>query len=150
MADAMVEGLGRLHGHLDLREVVDGQGRTVMKEGRVVWELLQHLAFFLYWARSDDAIIVPAGFLTDLASIPRLARGLVPVSGSFNRAAIIHDWLYKNKGAGIPENYRAGLDLRAKSDHIFNEAMRAAGVSTPMRLAMFSAVRLGGWAGWGS
>src|SRR5689334_1061409 len=46
---------------------------------------------------TTDKIVVPAGFVTDLASIPRAFWGppffLTP-AGQYSRAAIIHDYLY--------------------------------------------------------
>lgn len=39
-------------------------------------------------------ITVPAGFVTDFASIPRLFWRILPPWGSYNRAAVVHDFLY--------------------------------------------------------
>lgn len=39
-------------------------------------------------------ITVPAGFLTDLASVPAFARAFVGRVGPHLEAAIVHDWLY--------------------------------------------------------
>lgn len=41
-------------------------------------------------------LVVPAGFVTDLASIPRLFRNLpwLDTNGLSRRPAVTHDWLY--------------------------------------------------------
>src|SRR5678810_817023 len=40
-------------------------------------------------------IEVPAGFCTDFASIPRIVWPVIPPRGRFNRAAFVHDLLYR-------------------------------------------------------
>lgn len=92
----------------------------------------------LIYLRSDyTAITVPAGFITDLASIPRLLHPLIPVNGKHRAAAVLHDYLYAMQT--MP---------RAQCDAIFLEAMEACGVRWTQRWAMYSAVRVGGWAPW--
>ena len=56
------------------------------------WRLLTRLKY--YSETIDQEITVPSGFFTDLASVPRLFRWLVPVANAKNRrAAIVHDYL---------------------------------------------------------
>ena len=56
------------------------------------WRLLSRVQY--YSETIGQEIIVPAGFFTDLASVPRLFRWLVPVANAKNRkAAIVHDYL---------------------------------------------------------
>ncbi|WP_372830986.1 DUF1353 domain-containing protein [Pontibacterium sp.] len=77
------------------------------------------------------------GFICDLASIPRIFRPVFPVHGKHTRAAVIHDWLYRNK-----------LGKRKEADLIFLEAMEELGVSRFKRYTMYAAVRAGGWTYW--
>jgi hypothetical protein len=88
---------------------------------------------------AQRVIEVPAGFETDLATIPRMFAGLIPVNGKHRNAAIIHDYLYVNK----PE-----WCTRALADSIFLEAMEVLGESAWRRRAMYLAVRVGGWVYW--
>ena len=83
----------------------------------------------------DEVITVPAGFETDLASIPRRLRGIVSLDRGVE-AAIIHDWLYaKNIGT------------RKKADEIFKRLLDATeGFATAN--AMYWSVRLFGWGPW--
>lgn len=83
------------------------------------------------------AIIVPKGFITDFASIPRLARWVISPNGASRHAAVIHDWLYVSQ-----------TKTRAQSDEIFLEALEVSGVSWIQRKTMYAAVRAGGWIYW--
>lgn len=83
---------------------------------------------------SVGAITVPAGFVTDFASVPRVLWNVLPPFGRYGKAAIVHDFLYRTKGYAS----------KPVADAIFLEAMKALGVSTLVRYAMFYAVRLFG------
>jgi hypothetical protein len=98
------------------------------------WQLVTPLLYL----RSDHGLIaVPTGFVTDLASIPRVFHPLIPVNGKHRAAAIIHDYLYETQ-----------TTTRAEADLIFLEAMEASGVRFTQRWAMYLAVRMGGWMAW--
>ncbi len=84
---------------------------------------------------------VPAGFVTDFASIPRFARVLIPKLGRYNKAAVLHDAIYQNAAIPVMLN-RKGADLT------FLGGMVALGVAPWKRRLMYWAVRLGGWAAW--
>jgi hypothetical protein len=86
-------------------------------------------------------LIVPAGFQTDLASIPRGLWNLLPKSGPYDPAAVIHDYLY----ASAP---RLGSLDRAACDRVLREAMAACGVPAWQRWVIYSAVRVGGQRAW--
>jgi len=83
----------------------------------------------------DDApvnIKVPAGFATDLASVPRLPVVHWLFAGRARRAAILHDWLYELR---YPRKW---------ADRVFRAAMQAEGVGAINRWAMWAGVRIGG------
>lgn len=84
-------------------------------------------------------IEVPAGFTTDLASIPSVFRILIPVNGRHRLAAILHDYLYQDHPAWC---------TRSIADRIFLEAMVVVGESRMRRWAMYAAVRSCGWMYW--
>jgi hypothetical protein len=44
--------------------------------------------------QQGPTVEVPIGFVTDLASIPRIFWSLLPTDGSYTFAAIVHDYLY--------------------------------------------------------
>ncbi len=92
---------------------------------------------FGYVTKSRDKICVPVGFVTDLASIPWLFRRVLPKSGPYNKAAVIHDWLYRNH-----------TFERSRCDDILLEAMAFEGVGYCKRYTIYWAVRAGGWLPW--
>lgn len=91
----------------------------------------------IYVTRAGEVIVVPDGFTTDLASIPRMFHWLIPVNGRHRSAAIVHDYLFV-----IQDRPREQVDL------IFLQAMEDSGVRWSQRQAMYRAVRLGGWLPW--
>lgn len=105
------------------------------------WELVEPLDYYCY--RYETIIVVPAGFVMDLASIPRLLTPIFPVHGKYTRAAAIHDWLYAQRGF-VKNRYFT----RKECDIIFEDAMAELGVSWIKRKLMYAAVRLGGWLAW--
>ena len=76
-------------------------------------------------------LVVPAGMVTDLASIPRLFRSVVPQVADHLIPALFHDAACE----GL-----LGL-TRAEADQMFLDFMEASGVGRVRRYAMFSAVR---------
>src|SRR5262245_46141191 len=43
-------------------------------------------------------VVVPAGFVTDFASTPRALWSVVPPTGRYQLAAVVHDFLYWDQG----------------------------------------------------
>ena len=85
---------------------------------------------------SGVTVEVPAGFVTDLASVPRCLWWLLPPFGPWSAAAVLHDYLYTQ--------VRSGLCSRRFADLLFLESMTVLKVSRWRRLTMFYAVRLFG------
>lgn len=104
------------------------------------WKLLAPLAF--YSKRLGRVIIVPAGFVTDFASVPRLPFMYWFFGGKADRAAVVHDLLYRwGEPLGIS---------RWEADMIFLEAMEAMGMSFTVRYPMTWGVVIGGWWSYGN
>ena len=79
-------------------------------------------------------VIVPIGFVTDLASIPQIlwSFGIRP-EGSYAYAAVIHDYLYWTQERS-----------REEADRIFLYAMEDSKVEKGLRKKIYDAVRLAG------
>lgn len=90
------------------------------------WELREPVTY----EGRDETFVVPAGFKTDFASIPRMFVWLIPRYGNYTRAAILHDYLCTAKPVS-----------RADADGLFRRAMQELGVSVPRRWMMWAAVR---------
>lgn len=102
-----------------------------------------------YFAAPDAAepIIVPKGFITDYASIPRIFWPLLPPWGKYGPAAIVHDYLYTRAGMTVPspeDPSRMVESDRKTADRIFLLAMAQLGVGVVKRYVMYFAVRLFG------
>ncbi len=92
-------------------------------------------------------IIVPKGFITDFASIPRFMRWYINPVGKIRPAALVHDYLYSRIGCvtidGIKEVF-----TRKDCDDEFLEIMREIGMKYLKRNIAYRGVRVGGWKGW--
>ncbi|WP_152072482.1 DUF1353 domain-containing protein [Escherichia coli] len=96
------------------------------------WRLVEPFEFWLT-DEPEDVISVPAGYVTDLASVPRILWAIFPPHGRYAKAVIIHDWMYDN-----------GLRTKREADRIFLDAMKVLKVPAWRRLMMYCAVRLFG------
>lgn len=85
----------------------------------------------------DLTIVVPAGFSTDFASVPRIFWSILPPWGPYAPAAIVHDYLYVT-----------GIIPKKQADDIFLKIMKNLKVSKWKRNTMYQAVKLGGGEAW--
>jgi hypothetical protein len=85
-------------------------------------------------------IQVPAGYRTDLASVPRLPLVYWRAGGKAVLPAVLHDWLYEHS---------EGISRKA-ADDVFAEAMLEVGdpAWASTRWMMYRGVRLGGGGTW--
>lgn len=96
------------------------------------WEVLAPLVY-----RGDrDTFVVPPGFRTDFASVPRVVVWLFPRSGRYTPAAVLHDWL---TDVAVP----GGLVSARDADGVFRRVMRELGVPPLRRWLMWCGVRWG-------
>ena len=79
------------------------------------------------------AITVPAGFVTDYASIPERLWGIYSPHDQYSRAAVIHDYLYWSQ-----------LCTRLQADNLFMIAMKESDVPKGTRDVVYLFVRAGG------
>ena len=87
-------------------------------------------------------ITVPKGMLTDLSSVPRLARTIVGRVGPHLEASIVHDFLYI-AWQDVP-GYTAKSEDKVFADKLMRAAMRAANVETQQVELIYRAVRVFG------
>jgi hypothetical protein len=95
------------------------------------WELVEPVNY----AGNTETFVVPAGFQTDFASVPRIFVWLLPRYGKYTKAAILHDWLCAR--------VREGAFDRSDADGLFRRSMRELGVPFVRRWLMWAAVRWG-------
>ncbi len=111
-----------------------------LEPGRL-WQLVDPVRYEVGSKGSGAWIEVPSGFETDGASIPTFARLFLAIWGTYGRAAVIHDLLYRLLAAGTPHQM---APTRRDADRVFREAMAVLGTATALRWAMWAAVRVGG------
>lgn len=118
---------GRFEGALDATETKPG-----------VWRLNEPL---VYRARDGRRWIVPAGFWTNLYSIPEAIKWLFgEVDAEYGAGAALHDWLYEmHESLGIS---------RAEADGLLREATEALGMSGVKRGVIYAGVRVFGGRRW--
>ena len=105
---------------------------TVRRVDAERWALVDDLVYVGRWER----FVVPAGFRTDFATVPRVVTWLVPRFGAYTLAAILHDWL-------VSEGIRRGAVSAREADGIFRRVMRESGVPVLRRWLMWAGVRWG-------
>ena len=97
-------------------------------DGTGHFQLLQDL---IYHTDCKSRYIVPRGFKTDLASIPKFLWNIYPPHGLYLSASILHDYFCEN-------NWMSRKD----GDKLFLEAMSHSNVSKFTRMVIYYAVRL--------
>lgn len=104
----------------------------VQYRGDDKWMLLDELRFY----HGDGKIKVPAGFVSDLDSIPRIPYLHSFLKGRAVRSAVIHDWLYRRQVG------------RKRADRVMRDAMRVEGVAPIYRWLIYAGMRVFGWYGY--
>ena len=101
--------------------------------GNRLWVLTQPFIFSV----DDEVFVVPRGFVTDGASVPRVMYPICsPVSGPFGQGAIAHDFLYSVDGPDIG---------RLRADLVLYNMGRLRGAWISEAQLVKSGVNLFGW-----
>ena len=90
------------------------------------WSLFEDLICYV----NDTKIVVPAGFKTDIASIPQPVHWFCREYGRLNEAAVLHDMLYA-----------AEIFPRGLNDDIFRAGLIARGIPEWRANVMWGSVR---------
>jgi len=99
------------------------------------WELLADLVY-----QSDVAaqtFTVPAGFITNFASVPRIPIVYELAGDTASNAATVHDYLYSTH-----------IVTRSVADAVLREASDVTAVPDWRRQLMWAGVRVFGWLYW--
>jgi hypothetical protein len=87
----------------------------------------------LVWDDGTTRIVMPVGFVTDFASIPRLFWSISSPWDDHMKAAICHDYTYTQ-----------AIMSRKECDDLFYRQMKQLGVSLIRRLSVYWSTRLFG------
>jgi len=118
-----------LQGPLDLRRFKDPMYILLCPIGWKPKKITQDLS----------ALVVPAGFVTDFASIPRVFWSIFKPDGNYAYAAVLHDYLYWQQDRS-----------RSSADAIFRAAMDDLKITDFQSATLFHAVDLFGESAWES
>lgn len=89
--------------------------------GRDIWRVTKGFRYYIGDLGSNKWVNVPAGYLTDGASSPKLLWSVVPPWGAYGQAAVVHDILCEYLSitvSGLPQAIS-----RMEADRILREAM---------------------------
>jgi hypothetical protein len=111
------------------------EDHTLNPKGWVVWQDFHYLIEFA--DGRSFARTVPAGFHTDLASVPEVLQNIFPPNGKGNRAFCAHDWEYT-----ICEL------AREDADAVLLAGMETCGCPAIDDALFYEAVRIGGGGHW--
>ena len=100
-----------------LLEYIDGRNWRIISEFDFASEVAERL------------IKIPSGFITDFASVPRFFWRVLPPTGTYGKAAVIHDYLYRY--CTVSKNL---------ADLVFLEGMEVLQVPRYKRYIMYQAV----------
>lgn len=107
------------------------------------YRVAESFRYYLGEEYAEQWVYIPAGMLTDLASIPKIVWNILPPTGKYGAAAIVHDRLCNTLQitlAGKPQDI-----TRERADGILGEAMEVLQVSWLKRVTISSAVALHRW-----
>lgn len=107
--------------------VADVDDRYSMLTEPLVWKI----------GKTGRTIVVPAGFVTDYASIPPGVRAFIGKRGRHSRAAVVHDFLYWSQ-----------LCSRAQADNLMLIGMKEDDAGALRSWAIHTGVDLGGGFAW--
>lgn len=103
----------------------------LVSENPDTWRLLESL---VYQPARGCLVVVPPGFVSDFASVPRWPLVYWLCGGLAKAAAVLHDWMYT----------RPVTVARARADAIFSEAAGVSGVAGWRRGVAWAGVRVFG------
>jgi len=106
---------------------------VVQQIGDGEWRLERDLV----WEGGSERFTVGAGFRTNFASVPRPFWWLIPRTGKYTKAAVLHDALWCESKKPDGERRVDPWD----ADGIFRRTLKELGVSQVRRYVMWAAVR---------
>ena len=101
------------------------------------WVLKEELVY--QHPETNERTVIPRGFVTDLATVPRLFWVAFPPCGKYTSSAVLHDYLYW---------VQSPVCDRKCADDVLLVAMKEADVDIITRESIYNAVRLGGSSSW--
>jgi hypothetical protein len=108
---------------------------------RGLWQVMEALK---YESKGLGTFVVPIGFQTDFASVPRIPIAWLLCGDTAHPAAVLHDYLYTYHPTG------PGKAGRALADNLLREAALSEKVPAWRAWMLWAGVRIGGASHWGA
>jgi len=124
----------------DARLEIQYDDNASLRLDKNYWRVTKSFKYYVGNREDDIWVHVPAGYLTDGASVPRPFWSIVPPWGRYGQAAVVHDLLVE-KLFYFVKGERVTIS-RHHADRIFLEAMKVAGVNWFLRHLMYRSVSL--------
>lgn len=125
---------------IPVRRVLDRIIVEPLPDGRY-WRLTTPFVFYL--GDGDERVVVDVNFVTNFGSVPRLFWNLLPPTGQYTAATVLHDWLRQHPVVYSDRGPRA--ITVAEGDRIFLDVMGVLGVPWLVRRVLYRGVRIGAW-----
>jgi hypothetical protein len=90
--------------------------------GKDYWRVQKGFHYYLGEKGSNRWVFIPAGYLTDGASVPQIFWSVIPQWGAYGQAAVVHDYLCEY--LSITVDGKPQSITRSEADDILLEAMR--------------------------
>lgn len=110
--------------------------------GKVTWFELSEECEVAY---DNNILIIPKGYRTDFASVPRLLWSVVPPHGRMSNASVVHDFVYDNR---LYEQQYGATAARLLADVTFLIHCNRDGVPTWQAIGFFLLLRMFGKKWW--
>lgn len=104
------------------------------------WRVTESFRYFIGGKDTQQWVTIPAGYLTDGATVPRIFWSLIPPWGAYGQAVVVHDLLCEY--LSIVDHGKPKAITRQRADEIFSEAMAVLGVPASTRLMISEGVSL--------
>lgn len=121
---------------LETREIANG-----------LYELLSEFVVFINTPSKTVVVTIPAGFITDYASVPRIPFAYLLFGGLGNYPAVLHDGLYSDSHKVTVVDYDTQLPVevtRKWADEVFLHGLQAKNIPAWKACLMYAGVRFKG------
>lgn len=133
------QGIVRFNARMNIT-YADNASRKLKKDH---WRVMNKFRYYIGEKNSNRWVDVPAGYLTDGASVPRILWSLIPPWGQYGQCAAMHDylceWLMINEKQSDGTIKKIPI-LRKECDEIFYESLKVVGVPAYKRFMIQTGV----------
>lgn len=111
------------------------------RKGKDYYKVLESFSYYIEGKDGEKTwIVIPKGYRTDGATVPRIFWGIIPPWGKYGPAVIVHDYLCD--GNPVLVNGKEYVMGRKEADQTLREAMRILKVPKYQRWSIYGGVRL--------